>query len=149
MATATLIQATCETVGREKEGQYGPYRPVLFNLPNGEQKWKSYKPDAPELQWLRKGQTYQAVIVGDEFKLIEPTSAPPPATRPQQPATPSTAIPDDQKAAIAGYVLQQSKLFHFCWDQVGREFEAEDLTEESHRTIATTLFIQVGRKFNL
>jgi hypothetical protein len=148
MATATLTTAICEVVGREKAGEYGPYHPVLFNLPDGSQKWKSFKPDAPELQWLRKGQSYQAVVIGDEFKLIEPPPAQTP-TRPHQPATPSTAIPDDQKQVIASYVLQQSKLFRFCWDEVGRQFEAEELTEESHRTIATTLFIQVGRKFNL
>jgi hypothetical protein len=79
MPTATLTTATVEVIGKPKPSKFAdkpPYRPVLFNLADGSQVWKSYSEGSPELEWLNTGETYQAAIAGEEVTLIAPASAP-------------------------------------------------------------------------
>lgn len=155
MPTQQLTQAMLETIGRPKQSKYEgkpDYRPCLFKLPDGSQKWKSYPVDADELNWLTRGETYQAVISADDFNIIQPAGAAQPAPTPApapapQPQTTAPAMTADQKRAIAQYIQEQSKLFGYCYQQA--QAELPDLSEESHRAIATTLYIQASRKFNL
>ncbi|MGB3496510.1 MAG: hypothetical protein WBA57_27530 [Elainellaceae cyanobacterium] len=145
MPTQTLINATLETIGRPKQSKFENkpnYRPLLFTLPDGSQRWKSYAVDAQELTWLTRGQTYQAVISGDDFNIVQPSGAAP-APAP----APGATIPADQKRAIATYIQEQSKLFGYCYQQA--QAELPGLSEESHRAIAETLYIQAARKFQL
>ncbi len=144
MATATLIQATVEVVGKVKEGNFGPYCPVLFKLADGSEQWKSYKPSAPELGQLRKGQTYQMVKVGDELKLVDPAQTP--TATPAAPSDPYR-LSDELKRSIATYASEQIKAFKFIYNAVGNEFEG--VSAEDQRTIATTIYLQTQRKFGL
>jgi len=152
MPTQQLTQATLETIGRPKTSKFEgkpDYRPCLFKLPDGSQKWKSYAVDAEELNWLTRGETYQAVVSGDDFNIIQPagavaTAAPTPAP---EHSAPGATIPTDQKRAIATYVQEQSKLFGYCYQQA--QAELPDLSEESWRAIAETLFSQAVQKFEL
>lgn len=151
MPTQTLVTATLETIGRPKQSRYEgkpDYRPCLFKLPDGSQKWKSYSIDAEELNWLTRGETYQAVISGDDFNIIQPTGAAPVTTAPAPaPQTTAPTIAPDQKRAIAQYIQEQSKLFGYCYQQA--QSELPDLSEESHRAIAEMLYLQAARKFQL
>jgi hypothetical protein len=49
------ITATVEAISKEKEGDFGPYRSVLFRLESGEEFWKSYAIVSKELTYLVKG----------------------------------------------------------------------------------------------
>ncbi|MEP0911791.1 hypothetical protein NDI45_12795 [Leptolyngbya sp. GB1-A1] len=152
MATATLIEGTIEVIGREKNGQYGPYKPVLFKLADGSEIWKSYKPDAPELAQLRKGQTYQLVKVGDEIKLVAPGQSTPQAQATTPPIAPAHQtdpyrMGDDQKRDVAAYVSQMGDLLAYCRNVAQQKLG--DVEEETIRTSTASLFITAQRKFNL
>jgi hypothetical protein len=105
MPTATLTTATVEVIGKPKPSKFAdkpPYRPVLFNLADGSQVWKSYSEGSPELEWLNTGETYQATIAGEEVTLIAPATAPTaPATAPQATAQAPSQAPSHQAPANA------------------------------------------------
>lgn len=134
MPTATLTTATVETIGKPKDSKHKPgqqYRPVLFVLPTGEQKWKSYALDAPELTWLAKGATYQATIAGDDFTIIQPEGAPnPTAPTPPTPVpvqhksstSPAPLLTPSQKRAIAAYINDLGPLRAYCAEVATKHF---------------------------
>lgn len=154
MPTATLTHATVETIGRPKPSKYEgkpDYRPVLFNLPDGTQRWKSYSVDAPELTWLKKGESYQAAISGDDMTLIQPNDAAPDASHPQaQPHTQqgSQGMSAEQKREIAAYVVEMGDLYAYCLQTAQTKIGASS-DSETVRAMASSLFISAQRKFGL
>ncbi len=153
MPTATLTAITCETIGRPKASKYEgkpDYRPVLFVLPDGSQRWKSYNEGSPELEWLRKGQTYQAVIAGDEMTIIQPEGQPAP-TAPQSQVAPTTAptIPDDRKREIAQYMQDLGAMYAYAYSTAKHQLEPHDAPLEAVQACASSLFIAATRKFGL
>jgi hypothetical protein len=153
MPTATLTTATVEVIGKPKPSKFAdkpPYRPVLFNLADGSQVWKSYSEGSPELEWLNTGETYQAAIAGEEVTLIAPTA---PATAPQataqgKPASLDTMAPED-KQAIASYITSISALYAFCYQQAAHHLAPHGAPEPAIQAAASTTFIQASRKFSL
>lgn len=144
------VNAVVEYVTGIKQGDYGDYQSVLFKAQDGEKIWKSFKPNSPELDVLRKGVKVQLVPSGEkngkvshnvvlmDAQTLQP-SLPAPAT--------STDWDEQQKRNIANYISQHANLFKFCFEQAGTV--ADGLTEDSQRAIATTLFIQSAKHFNL
>jgi hypothetical protein len=55
----------------------------------------------------------------------------------------------DQKRAIANYIQDQAKLMRYCLETARENFSEQVETEESLRTLATTLFIATQRHFGL
>ena len=159
MPTATLTTITCETIGKPKPSRFEgkpDYRPVLFALPDGSQRWKSYNEGSPELDWLRKGQTYQAALAGEDLTIIQPegTTAPmapqhQPAPMAPAPAGPAPTIPDDRKRAIAQYLQDLAALYAYSYSTAKHQLEPHEAPAEAIQGAATTLFIQAARKFNL
>ncbi len=151
MPTDTLTTITCETIGRPKPSKYEgkpDYRPVLFALPDGSQRWKSYNEGSPELDWLKKGQTYQATLTGDDLTIIQPQGQ----TEPQHqaaPAGPAPTIPDDRKRQIAQYLQDLAALYAYSYSTAKHQLEPHEAPAEAIQGAATTLFIQAARKFNL
>ncbi len=153
MPTATLTTVILEAIGKPKESKYEgkpPYRPCLFVLPDGSQKWKSYNEGSAELDWLRKGGTYQAAIAADgEMTLIHPTgdSPPPPpvAVAPQGGPT----IPDDRKRAIAAYISDLAPLYAYCYGQAQAQLEPHGPRPEAIEAAADRLFDAACRRFSL
>lgn len=156
MPTATLTTVTLETIGRPKASKYEgkpDYRPCLFVLPDGTQKWKSYNEGATELGWLTKGQTYQAAIAADgEMTLLQP-AAPAADTPPAAAATPAApqahTIADDQKRAIAAYVGDLAPLYAYCYQQARQQLEPHEAPAAAVQAAASSLFIAASRKFGL
>lgn len=71
-----------------------------------------------------------------------------PATEPQPTtAAKSATMTPETKRAIAAYVEEQASLFNFCYQMAGQKVEG--LPAEQKREVATTLFIQANRHFNL
>jgi hypothetical protein len=167
MPTATLTTVTLETIGRPKPSKYEgkpDYRPCLFVLPDGSQRWKSYNEGSPELEWLKKGQTYQATLTGDDLTIIQPQGqpteqakpAPQPQAAPMTTATPGNyatgpapTIPDDRKRQIAQYLQDLAALYAYSYSTAKHQLEPHDAPAEAIQGAATTLFIQASRKFNL
>jgi hypothetical protein len=156
MPTATLTTATVEVIGKPKTSKYEgkpPYRPVLFNLADGSQVWKSYSEGAPELEWLTTGETYQATIAGEEVTLIAPATAPTaPATAPQATAqAPSHQAPANAREAYLETLERVGNRYQACitkakqiWLTQYSEGDLAALPELLHTT-ATTLFIEANR----
>lgn len=164
MPTATLTTITCETIGKPKPSKYEgkpDYRPVLFVLPDGSQRWKSYNEGSPELDWLRKGESYQATLTGDDLTIIQPQWQPAPqhqtapmtTTAPTMAPTaapgPAPTIPDDRKRQIAQYLQDLAALYAYSYSTAKHQLEPHDAPAEAIQGAATTLFIQAARKFNL
>ena len=164
MPTATLTSVTCETIGKPKPSKYEgkpDYRPCLFVLPDGSQRWKSYNEGSPELDWLKKGQTYQATLTGEDLTIIQPQGQPAPQhqTAPMTTTAPTMAptaapgsaptIPDDRKRQIAQYLQDLAALYAYSYSTAKHQLEPHEAPAEAIQGAATTLFIQAARKFNL
>jgi len=167
MPIATLTSITVETIGKPKPSKYEgkpDYRPVLFVLPDGSQRWKSYNEGSPELDWLRKGQTYQAALSGDDLTIIQPegTTAPmaqqhqpapmatPPTVAPTAPtAAPQGTIPNDKKPTIAAYATDLTKLYGYCYQQAKEALEPHGAPSEAIQACASSVFIATTRKHSI
>lgn len=148
-------------IGRPKESNYALgqfYHPVLFadtSYPEGHEDakvWKNLSSD--EVAQLQKGDTVQLVPVGkdkqgnDKHQIVKLTPAPSKEqqaiadhhTRTLQPAPGEWS--ESEKRAIAAKVTQNAKLFKFCLETATVEVGHLLTTEESLRSVATTLFIQ-------
>lgn len=170
-AMSSRIPATVEAFGRLKEGSYGPYQSVLFKgdgLPEG-QIWRSMKPEEAK-QFSRGQSVYLAPTYRDgketwDIELIDqaPTNnvvampqrpnAPAPTLRPQRQVQAAQASPEVPHAApsreqIEAYIGSSARLFAHCYAEAARNLPP-GCSPEDLRAIATTLFIQVARKFQL
>ena len=60
--------------------------------------------------------------------------------------TQSTGLSNAKKREIAEYLTEQTKLFSFCYAQTAL---IENLPNEDRRAVATTLYLQATKHFNL
>jgi hypothetical protein len=143
MPTATLTTCTLEVIARPKPSRYEgkpDYRPCLFKLADGTEKWKSYNEGSAELTWLKQGQTYQAAIAADgELTLIQPTGQAAPAPV----ATP--AVPQAQ--AIGEYLDKMAALYAACYRRAATNLDGAP--DAAIQAAASTVFISATRKFGL
>lgn len=106
-------------------------------------------PGDPALTALKKGQ--QVAIAQDQkgWKLLNTPPAEDSQVEPGngKAATLHTPLTPDEKKAVANYLDQLGDLYGYCQ----RVAVAKNLAEEAEdiRAIATTLFIQAVKKFNL
>lgn len=161
------ITAKIEVIGKLKEssyhlGQY--YRSVLFidlNKPEGSEAAKIWKSlTDPECEGLTRGSAVQLVPAGtdkngkDKHNIVLVDDNSPAAVKSSADDTPpASEWTPDQKRAIASFVEDQADLLGFCL-KVSREKFANPHnplveTEESIRTLATSLYITTQRKFHV
>jgi hypothetical protein len=154
MPIAQLTRATCEVIGRIKNGQYGDYRPVLFKLPDGTDQWKSYKPNDEVFRWLKKGETYTALMGNDGKLTIAAPEPPEPEDNTAAGSDWQTASPvphkttAQRKAEIEEYALKMAGLYSTCYAAAAVKLPP-DVSEETLRCAASSLFISCQKKFNL
>ncbi len=142
MTTATLIQATVKYPSREpKDFGYGLKVNVVVTASTGEEIKLWGKPDEP-LRTLKKGQSVRLIHDGKNYKLLE--NATPKAEISPVEAEVWSA---DKKRAIAQSITQNADLLVFCLQTAKTKFVDTGLiaSEESLRTLATTLFIQASK----
>lgn len=161
------ITAKIEVIGKLKESSYHPgqyYRSVLFidlSQPSGTDAAKIWKSlSDPECEGLAKGGTVQLVPAGtdkngkDKHNIVLLGDSSPAAVKSSADDTPPVSEwTPDQKRAIASFVEDQADLLGFCL-KVSREKFANPHnplveTEESIRTLATSLYITTQRKFHV
>lgn len=159
------IAAKIEVIGRPRESSYEAgksYYPTLFidlSQPEGSESakiWKNLTED--EVSQIQKGDRVQLISVGkdksgkDKHNIVLLAQSNPSAVKSSADDTPlASKWTPDQKRAIASYVEGQADLLGFCL-KVSREKFANPRnplveTEESIRTLATSLYITTQRKF--
>lgn len=169
LSAANKVPAVVAVVGQIKEGDYGPYRPVLLErrgwIRGSEEAkvWKSLKPEESGL--LRKGQSVWLIPVvrkGIQTWDIEPIDdqvAAPVSAAPTKSAPHYEGLSDDKKKAIASHIDDMSRVYAYCLRQARKALspapvpegqpEPESPTSEQIQACASSLFIAASRKFNL
>lgn len=161
------IAAKIEVIGRPRESSYEAgkfYYPTLFidlSQPEGSEAakiWKNLTED--EVSQIQKGDRVQLISVGkdksrkDKHNIVLLSQSSPSAVKSSADNTPlSCEWTPDQKRAIASFVEDQADLLGFCL-KVSREKFANPHnplveTEESIRTLATSLYITTQHKFHV
>lgn len=153
------VVATVELITAEKEGNYGPYRSVLFK--DGDNKiWQSFEPDAEELQLLKKGQKVQLVPRGEsksgktQYNLVLLDAPSPASTAPTASSTPRKTerpalLSDEQKRDTAAYIEQMAKLYRYCLEQATLSLKGATDDPDTIRAAASTLFIAAQRRLGV
>ena len=161
------ITAKVEVIGKLKESSFQPgqyYRSVLFidkSQPEGSEAAKIWKSLSDlECEGLAKGGAVQLIPAGadkngkDKHNIVLLGDSNPAAIKSSPDDTPPVSEwSSEQKRAIASYVEGQADLLGFCL-KVSREKFANlpsplVASEESIRTLATTLYITTQRKFQV
>lgn len=156
LTAAQKIAAVVEVIGHERDGEFGPYRPVLFirsDRPKGTEEskvWKSLKPD--DALQFRKGQEVNLIPTERKGKAtwdIELLESPP-AVPPAPPAVPpATGLDPATKRAIAADITELANLYAFCLGEAKRSLAPHDPTPEMVQGCTAALFIDVTRKYKL
>jgi len=158
MAQALTVQtATVKfPAGKTFTTQYGDRVNAVLVIPaTGEEVKLWGNPGDPALTALKKGQ--QVAIAQDQkgWKLLNT-----PLSEVSHPAAENangngktiahTPLSADEKRAIASYIDQIADLYSYCAKVAATKCaDPNDPYEENIRAIATTLFIQTVKKFNL
>lgn len=161
--TAQRLPAKITRFGKVKPSQYPPYEPiqsVLFTCQTdlGEKEhWITYS--AVEARLLKVGQPaslYNRAGMGDRpLWTAEFDTTPKPVQTPQViPSNLGSAqapapVELSANAEITMWIENQAELYATCFDAARRTLFAREVSEESVRAAASTLFISATRKFNL
>lgn len=150
------IPAIVEYVSGEKQNDYGPYKSVLFLRSDADgdraKVWRSFPPEQADSFQVNE----QVILIpieknGKPNWEIQRHQGPQPAAGSAAAPARQTQAPreldSDQKRAIASYISQQAAIFGYCLAEA-REI-LPDLSEESYRAIASTLYIAAQRRFGL
>ncbi len=97
---------------------------------------------------LKRGEPVQVLYEGGKRRLLVNDKPDTPIQQPQ-PQPQYQGLTPDQKRAIANYIQDQAKLMRYCLETARENFSEQVETEESIRTLATTLFIATQRHFGL
>ena len=95
---------------------------------------------------LKRGESVRILYENGKRRLV--VSDKPDTTCPE-PQPQYQGLTPDTKRAIANYVQDQADLLGFCLKMASEKFGNQIETEESLRTLATTLFIATQRHFGL
>lgn len=129
--------------GKIFDGQYGPSCNVLAVLPDGSEVKVWGKPD--DLQGYRRGDSIALLQdAKGKFKPVAIAQAPQPVSHP----APKTQAPPVDKQSIAQFIVDQSRLYSFCYAQA-RASMPDDAPDAAIQAAASSVYISTGRKFNL
>jgi hypothetical protein len=141
-----LLTATLVKNSRSVTTKYGPKIVADCKLDNGEEVtlWQpensqiiNYDNGSKLTLTLDSKGKYHWVETQDETAIA-------PKIEPNQ--SQSKELSNQAKRDIAEYITQQTKLFSFCYAQTAL---VDNLPNEDRRQVATTLFIQAIKHFNL
>ena len=166
MQTSTIqrIEATISHFGKIQQSNYPPYarvQSVLFTWQNGpstQEVWKTYP--AEEAQLLKVGQrAFLSSRTGRNNQVVWEVEIVGPRTAQAQPQVQAyrnfeqnlaqPAATPAQNSEISLWVQTQAELYAQCFDAARRTLAAREVSEETVRAAASTLFISASRKFNL
>jgi len=142
MATATLINGKVKyAAGTPKDFGHGDRINVVITASNSEE-IKLWGKPTDAIASLKRGQAVQVIFDGKAYKLIESESV---ESKPE--TTVDTTLSNERKRAIAMSINQNADLLAFCLQTSKAKFLETGLieSEESMRSLATTLFIQAQK----
>ena len=176
--SAQRIQAVISRFGKIQQSSYPPYarvQSVLFtwqNGPSAQEVWKTFP--AEEAQLFKVGQPaalssrtgrnnqviWEVEFIGGTAAASPPPAAtqtapapaqlmnPLPAQFPSQPVSHQAPAPQPNQD-IAHWIHNQAQLYAHCFGSAAQALTAYEVSEETIRAAASTLFISASRKFNL
>ncbi len=140
-----LLEATCKFPGKAIQTKFGEKANAVFTTPTGEEVTVWGPPNYPPFRRIRRGDRVQlAKDHKGNHRLVE--NSPIGETPANSPfgETPS-GWTLEEKRTIAAKVEQNVKLLKYCLETARAEFAGLVETEESFRSLATTLFINTQR----
>lgn len=154
----TPVTAIVEFITKEKAGEFGPYRSVLFldESKSGDDAkiWKSFDPDSEELALLTKGARVQLIESGKtksgklshNIVLLDSPPAPTVAPVPTMPPANTASLTPEEKRAIATFGTDIIKAYAFLYGEAQRALEPLGASEETIRAAASSALIACQRK---
>ena len=139
-----LLTAKVTKAPRQVNTKYGLRTVADLTLPNGENV-TLWQPENSQL--INYGYGSEITLSLDskgKYHLIENEDKTAIATNPEP--TPKSELSNAQKREIAEYLTEQTKLFSFCYAQTAL---IDNLPNEDRRAVATTLYLQATKHFNL
>ena len=141
-----LLTATLVKNPRSVTTKYGPKIVADCKLDNGEEV-TLWQPENSQIINYGNGSKISLTLDGKgKYHWVETQdeTAIAPKIEPNQ--SQSKELSNQAKRDIAEYITQQTKLFSFCYAQTAL---VDNLPNEDRRQVATTLFIQAIKHFNL
>ena len=138
-----VLTATLKGQARQVTTKYGR-KTVADIWVNGQEKTIWRKPNDDRLMGLQPGDEIKVELDGGKVNLIPEIF--PTATKPTNQTTNYQPMNPETKREVTSFIQDQAKLFGFCLQQAGT---IEGLPIDQRREVATTLFIQATRKFQL
>lgn len=142
----SLINATVKYSYKEIETRFGKRINVVLISDRGEEIKQWGEPNDPELTSLKRNQKVTLVKNGDnKYSIVSPSDSPQPKdTEPSQASGNSSRWSEEYKKQLSNEANQLIGLYDYCYKQTKQKMPALE-SEESVRSIATTIFIQVIR----
>ncbi len=132
--------------GKVFQSDWGERQNIVVEMDDGSTEKLYFEKGRQPHASLKRGQSVAILFEGGKRRLVV-SDKPNTPTEPPQPAY--QELTPDQKRAIANYIQDQAKLMRFCLETARENFSDQIETEESLRTLATTLFIATQRHFGL
>jgi hypothetical protein len=150
--SAQIVQATCKyPAGQPRQGKYGEYISALFTAPECGDVRIFGDPTDDLLKSIKRGQKVWLIDNNrGGYKLaaapaIDSTSGDGDRLTQAQSFEQSA----DRKGQILTYIQSHTRLFKTCYLRASEEMAEFVLDEDNLRCIATTIYIQTQRKFDL
>jgi hypothetical protein len=141
-----LLTATLVKNPRSVTTKYGPKIVADCKLDNGEEV-TLWQPENSQIINYGNGSKISLTLDGKgKYHWVETQDETAIAHKIEPNQSQSKELSNQAKRDIAEYITQQTKLFSFCYAQTAL---VENLPSEDRRQVATTLFIQAIKHFNL
>ncbi len=132
--------------GKVFQSDWGERQNIVVEMDDGSEEKLYFAAGRQPHASLKRGQQVQLLFSNGKRRLV--VSDKPDTTCPE-PQPQYQGLTPDTKRAIANYIQDQAKLMCFCLETARENFSEQVETEESLRTLATTLFIATQRHFGL
>ena len=134
--------------GKVFQFDWGERQNIVVEMDDGTEEKLYFEKGRQPHASLKRGESVKILFENGKRRLVVSDQQNPPTQQPQpqhqyQGLTPGT------KRAIANYIQDQAKLMRYCLETARENFSEQVETEESLRTLATTLFIATQRHFGL
>ena len=133
--------------GKVFQSDWGERQNIVVEMDDGTEERLYFAAGRQPHASLKRGQQVQVLFSNGKRRLV--VSDKPNTPTQQQPQPQYQGLTPDTKRAIANYVQDQADLLGFCLKMASEKFGNQIETEESLRTLATTLFIATQRHFGL
>ncbi len=132
--------------GKVFQSDWGERQNIVVEMDDGSTEKLYFEKGRQPHASLKRGQPVAILFENGKRRLVV-SDKPDIPTEPPQPAY--QELTPDTKRAIAAYVCDVADLLGFCLKTASEKFSEQVETEESIRTLATTLFIATQRHFGL